>query len=205
MFSYGRLAKITANLNIPLPDTGTHQPVKVGEKPSVKKRKISENDIDLDGNGIHVLPNGLIPVNPEILKLTDIVKPYIRELVEHANVVKMWITFNIPRIEDGNNFGVSVQEDTLAEARQVESEAASYMDQITRYYISRGKLLSKVAKYPHLEDYRHVIAELDRKEFMSLRLVVAELRNNYCALHDVILKNLDKIKKPRTSNTENMF
>lgn len=27
----------------------------------------------------------------------------------------MWITLLIPRIEDGNNFGVSIQEETLGE------------------------------------------------------------------------------------------
>ena len=42
------------------------------------------------------------------------------------------------------------QEDTLSELRQVESEAAAYLDQISRYYITRGKLVSKVAKYPHV-------------------------------------------------------
>lgn len=46
----------------------------------------------------------------------------------------------IPKIEDGNNFGVSVQEDTLAEVQSVESEAAAFFDQISRYFISRGEL-----------------------------------------------------------------
>ena len=43
-----------------------------------------------------------------------------------------------------------LQEETLGEARQVESEAATYLDQVSRYFISRGKLVSKVAKYPHI-------------------------------------------------------
>lgn len=46
----------------------------------------------------------------------------------------------IPKIEDGNNFGVSIQEDTLAEVQSVESEAAAFFDQISRYFISRGIL-----------------------------------------------------------------
>lgn len=41
----------------------------------------------------------------------------------------------IPKIEDGNNFGVSIQEDTLAEVQAVESEAGSFFDQISRYVI----------------------------------------------------------------------
>ena len=38
----------------------------------------------------------------------------------------------------------------MAEARQVESEAATFFDQISRYFITRGKIVSKVAKYPHV-------------------------------------------------------
>ena len=57
----------------------------------------------------------------------------------------MWVSFLIPKIEDGNNFGVSIQEDTLAEIRVVESEAAAFYDQIGRYYSSRGKIVSKVS------------------------------------------------------------
>lgn len=72
----------------------------------------------------------------------------------------------IPKIEDGNNFGVSIQEDTLAEIQSVESEAAAFFDQISRYFVSRAKVVSKVAKYPHIEDYRRAVVELDEKEFL---------------------------------------
>lgn len=40
---------------------------------------------------------------------------------------------------------------------QVESEAAAFFDQISRYFISRAKIVSKVAKYPHIEDYRRAV------------------------------------------------
>lgn len=56
----------------------------------------------------------------------------------------MWVSLLIPKIEDGNNFGVSVQEDTLAEIQQVEVEATNYLEQVSRYYASRGKLITKV-------------------------------------------------------------
>lgn len=38
----------------------------------------------------------------------------------------------------------------MSEARQIETEAASYLDQISRYFLTRGKIVSKVAKYPHV-------------------------------------------------------
>lgn len=56
----------------------------------------------------------------------------------------MWVSFLIPKIEDGNNFGVSIQEETLGEIRAVEGEAAAFFDQISRYYMTRAKLVSKV-------------------------------------------------------------
>lgn len=49
----------------------------------------------------------------------------------------MWVQLLIPRIEDGNNFGVSIQEETVAELRTVEGEAASYLDQISRWFTKK--------------------------------------------------------------------
>ncbi|XP_035232432.1 proteasome activator complex subunit 3-like, partial [Stegodyphus dumicola] len=103
------------------------------------------------------------------------------------------------------NFLCTFQEDTLGEIRTVESEAAAYFDQISRYFLTRGKIVSKVAKYPHVDDFRRTVQELDEKEFLSMRLIICELRNHYATLHDMITKNLEKIKKPRTSNADTMY
>lgn len=47
-------------------------------------------------------------------------------------MVRMWIQFNVPRIEDGNNFGVSIQEEILAEVSGIERDALTFLDQFTR-------------------------------------------------------------------------
>lgn len=196
-FSPERVAEMSAvDLNIPVPESN----VILNNDSQPKKRKMEG-----DGTPVYALPNGMAPTNQPIVELVDIVKPEIRLLITYANQIKMWIAYMIPRIEDGNNFGVSIQEDTMAEARQVESEVATYLDQISRYFMTRAKIISKIAKYPHVEDYRRTVRELDEKEFVSLRLVICELRNQYATLHDLITKNLDKIKRPRNSNTDNMY
>jgi proteasome activator subunit 3 (PA28 gamma) len=192
-------------INIPVPD-----PKIIKCDPTPKKRKADclndTNDNDVQGTQVLLLPNGSIPINADIAEIISIVKPQAIELIGYANQIKMWISYMIPKIEDGNNFGVSIQEDSMAEARQIESEAASYLDQVSRYYLTRAKIISKVAKYPHVDDYRRTISELDEKEFISLRLVITELRNHYASLHDLINKNIEKIKKPRsTNNTDNMY
>ncbi|XP_013378905.1 proteasome activator complex subunit 3 [Lingula anatina] len=204
MFSLKRISSIHHDVNIPVPDPALFNDT---EEPTSKKRRIDseKNHLDISGSLIVGLPNGVSPSNPKICEIIEKLKPSIMELLESSNQVKMWITYLIPRIEDGNNFGVSIQEDTLAEARQVESETATFLDQMTRYFIHRGKLISKVAKYPHVADYRQSIRELDEKEFITLRLVCCELRNQYATLHDIIIKNINKIRIPRSSNVEQLY
>ncbi|XP_061913242.1 proteasome activator complex subunit 3 isoform X1 [Entelurus aequoreus] len=172
-----------------------------------KKRKLEEEDaVDkVTGTKVFVMPGGMMKSNSNLAVLIEKVKPEIRTLLEKCNTVKMWVQLLIPRIEDGNNFGVSIQEETVAELRTVEGEASCYLDQITRYYITRAKLVSKIGKYPHVEDYRRTVTEIDEKEYISLKIIVSELRNQYVALHDMILKNIEKIKRPRSSNAEALY
>jgi len=194
------LHTVHSDLKIPVPEPqylNSHD----GDPPGGKKRKMSDNgEAEVSGTKVMVLPSGSVPINPHITQMVDTIKPLIRTLVEEANLLKMWVSFLIPKIEDGNNFGVSIQEETLGEIRTVESEAAAFFDQISRYYMTRAKLVSKVAKYPHIDDYRRTVVELDEKEYLSLRITLAEMRNHYATLHDMITKNMDKIRKPRSGN-----
>lgn len=125
-------------------------------KPPAKKQRLESATCTL-GTKVMILPSGTVKCNMPICDIIKLVKPIIRSLVEDSNLLKMWISFMIPKIEDGNNFGVSIQEDTLAEIQSVESEAAAFFDQISRYFISRAKVVSKVAKYPHIDDYRRAV------------------------------------------------
>ncbi|XP_023934786.1 proteasome activator complex subunit 3 isoform X1 [Bicyclus anynana] len=198
------LSDVHQDLNIPVP-----QPAHSSNEPNVKRPRLDSSEASsnttIEGTKVYSLPNGTVPCNKPLSDLIHLVKPHIRELVEDSNLLKMWISFMIPKIEDGNNFGVSIQEDTLAEIQSVESEAAAFFDQISRYFISRAKIVSKVAKYPHIDDYRRAVRELDEKEYLSLWLVMCEIRNRYCSLHDIVIKNLEKIKKPRSSNAESLY
>ncbi|KAG5684853.1 hypothetical protein PVAND_014063 [Polypedilum vanderplanki] len=190
------------NINVPDPIVAENNEKDDGDPPT-KRARIETSDTI--GTKVMILPGGTVKCNAPICEIIKVVKPVIRSLVEDSNLLKMWISFMIPKIEDGNNFGVSIQEDTLAEIQSVESEAAAFFDQISRYFISRAKVVNKVAKYPHIDDYRRAVQELDEKEFLSLWLVLSEVRNRYCSLHDIVIKNLEKLKKPRSSNAEHLY
>lgn len=199
-FSERNFEDVHQDLNINIPDP---IPVHDDDQPPTKRARVETSDVI--GTKVMILPSGSVKCNAPICDIIRVVKPVIRGLVEDSNLLKMWISFMIPKIEDGNNFGVSIQEDTLAEIQSVESEAAAFFDQISRYFISRAKVVSKVAKYPHIEDYRRAVQEMDEKEFLSLWLVLSEVRNRYCSLHDIVMKNMEKLKKPRSSNAEHLY
>ncbi|BET03301.1 Proteasome activator complex subunit [Nesidiocoris tenuis] len=186
-------------INIDVPD-----PIVVNNgEPPAKRLKTETNCVE--GTKVLMFENGPVKCNQVLMQVIKIVKPHIKQLIEDANLLKMWVSFMIPKIEDGNNFGVSVQEETLAEIQSVESEAGAFFDQISRYFLSRAKIISKVAKYPHVADYRQAVFELDEKEYMSMWLVICEIRNRYSTLHDIVIKNLEKIKKPRSTNSESLY
>jgi len=206
--------KVERPVNIPIPKVSASENGEAGagdKKSPGKKRKIEALDEDdqdfsqVSGSKVVLLPNGVSPCNSIVAEMISQIKPKIVELVESANLLKMWVTFLIPRIEDGNNFGVSVQEDTLGEIRQVESDGCSYLDAISSYHLNRGKVITKIAKYPHVQDFRQTIIELDEKQALSIRLIAIELKNHYAVLHDIISKNWDKIKKPRNVNHDTMY
>lgn len=98
--------------------------------------------------------------------------------------VKLWVQLLIPRIEDGGNFGVSIQEETLGEVMRVETECVGIMERFSRYYMARAKFMSKCMKYPHMEDYVLAVQEVDMRFYLTMRITITELRNHYvCRRH----------------------
>uniref|UniRef100_A0A8D3A1C2 Proteasome activator complex subunit 3 n=1 Tax=Scophthalmus maximus TaxID=52904 RepID=A0A8D3A1C2_SCOMX len=190
------LKEIHSEINLTVPDPILLSNLNDGlDAQNAKKRKLEDGGADdkVTGTKVFVMPGGMMKSNGNLVDLIEKVKPEIRTLIEKCNTVKMWVQLLIPRIEDGNNFGVSIQEETVAELRTVEGEAASYLDQISRYYITRAKLVSKIAKYPHVEDYRRTVTEIDEKEYISLKIIVSELRNQYVC-HDLYSSYLHPFK-----------
>ncbi|KAJ1359724.1 hypothetical protein KIN20_018510 [Parelaphostrongylus tenuis] len=143
-FSYARLPEMIpdSDLNIPVPHVTNSNAVEDQDAPVVKKRKLNE----FPGNCHNGFINGKVHCNSQLTDLMDQIRPLLRDAVEKVNKVKMWITLLIPRIEDGNNFGVSIQQETLGEVqvRNVESEADLFLDQMSKYFTNRAKLLTKV-------------------------------------------------------------
>ena len=63
----------------------------------------------LIGTKVVVFPNGPAKCNEFLKRVNEFLKPEIRTIVTKCNTVRMWVTHSIPKIEDGNNFGVQIQ------------------------------------------------------------------------------------------------
>lgn len=56
-------------------------------------KMVTESLTGPSGTKVLALPTGTVTCNTPICELITIVKPFIRELVEDSNLLKMWISF----------------------------------------------------------------------------------------------------------------
>ncbi|XP_029437050.1 proteasome activator complex subunit 1 [Rhinatrema bivittatum] len=184
---------LRAELDIPIPD-----PEKEKEKERKKKEEKEKEGKKKDEEEENAPPCGPVSCNERIVALLNRVKPEIREVKEKLNLVSMWVQLQVPKIEDGNNFGVAVQEKVFELMTNMRTKLEGFQTQISKYFSERGDAVAKAAKQPHVGDYRQLVHELDEAEYAEIRAMVAEIQNAYAILYDVVMKNSDKIKKPRS-------
>ncbi|XP_044129025.1 proteasome activator complex subunit 1 isoform X2 [Bufo gargarizans] len=184
------LKTLKAELDIPIPD-----PEKEKAKEKEKKEKDDKKkDDDEEEKGP---PCGPISCNEKITSLQRKIKTEIQQLKENLNMVTLWLQLQIPQIEDGNNFGVAVQEKVFELMTTVRTKIDASHTQISKYLSDRGDAVAKAAKSPHVGDYRALVQQLDESQYSELRITALEIRNFYATLCDIIIKNYSKIKRPR--------
>ncbi|XP_074478516.1 proteasome activator complex subunit 1 [Sebastes fasciatus] len=195
-FSCDDLASMKAPLDIPFPDPAKEEAKRKKKEEKEKKEGKKDKDGDKEDEDSGP-PCGPICTNERVESLLAEVKPQIQTLKEKLNTVSMWVQLNIPKIEDGNNFGVAVQEKVFELLTSTRTKIEAFQTQISKYYSERGDAVAKASKQNHVGDYRQLVHELDQYQYNELRLMILDIRNTYAVLFDIINKNYDKIKKPR--------
>lgn len=69
----------------------------------------------------------------------------ITQAVNLIMAFKLWIRIQVPKIEDGNNFGVSVQLDTIKTLDELLVPVAKAMDDMPSYFEKRAAAWEKLA------------------------------------------------------------
>ncbi|EST06643.1 Proteasome activator pa28, C-terminal domain protein [Kalmanozyma brasiliensis GHG001] len=122
------------------------------------------------------------------------------ELIELTDALKMYINMQMPQIEDGDTFGVSIQEEALNEIVRTQDSAYNLLATPFTYHSARGDLAAKLVRFPGVKDYEEALREHDRKTLYRMRMHWTDLRNMYAVVWDILQKNISKISKPKSGN-----
>jgi len=180
------------------------------EASSKKRKRLSEGGgsdeharVSNDSTGAR-FPQ-LVHSNAHIQNVHEIIKRQCEDLVTLTDQVKLWVTLAIPKIEDGDNFGVQVQEEVLGELQRAQESAFNLRDTARQDYLARAKICSKLIKYPNVEDYSLALKEHDDKQQYLANQHLRDIRNMYATLTDVLHKNISKIRVPKANNTAGLY
>ncbi|KAI0322171.1 proteasome activator pa28 REG alpha/beta subunit [Amylostereum chailletii] len=185
----------------------TSSPAK--DEPESKKRKISAEGSTNGAYGLndslHATYPNLVHANKHMRKVHETVKKECEELAMLFDKVKLWINLTMPKIEDGDNFGVQIQEEVLNELHRSQESAVSMRDSARTDHLNRAKICSKLIKYPHIEDYTYALKEHDERQLYLARQHLYDLRNVYAVITDIIHKNLTKLRTPKGNNSIGLY
>ncbi|KAF9502428.1 proteasome activator pa28 REG alpha/beta subunit [Pleurotus eryngii] len=178
------------------------------EDPHNKKRRRTADGSAENGDVHHIShpkhPD-LVHSNQHITSLHETVKKECDQLADLCDQVKLWVNLTMPKIEDGDNFGVQVQEEVLAELMRAQDSAYNVRDAARQDHLQRAKICSKLVKYPHIEDYAASLREHDEKQLYFIRQHLIDIRNIYAVLTDLIHKNIYKIRVPKGNNGMGLY
>lgn len=184
-------------LDIPMPDPAKEEAKRKKKEAEQKKKGEKEKDKDSDKEEDAGPPCGPICTNETVETLLKNTKAEISNLKEKLNTLALWMQLQVPKVEDGNNFGVAVQEKVFEHLTNTRTKIEGFQTAVAKYALERGDAVAKAAKNPHVGDYRALVHQLDQYLYCELRLIVIEIRNIYAVLFDLITKNYLKIKKPK--------
>lgn len=180
--------------------------LKAEDAPSSKKRKTS--NVALNGESTtpaaqeesaHVF-TGIVKTPEYLASSFDLLRSEWDQLIELMDALKMYINLQMPQIEDGDTFGVSIQEEALNEIVRTQDSAYNLLASPFTYHSARGDLAAKLVRFPGVEDYKQAIREHDRKAVYRLRMHLTDMRNMYAVVFDIVKKNIGKISKPKSGN-----
>ncbi|RDB28483.1 Proteasome activator complex subunit 3 [Hypsizygus marmoreus] len=181
--------------------------------PIHKKRKRDDDTSELDktSSTVHHDPHyakfaGRILANKHMSQnIHGIIKNECAQLALMIDQVKLWVTLTMPKIEDGDNFGVQIQEEVLGELQRAQEGAYNMRDAARQDYLARARICSKIVKYPNVEDYTLSLKEHDEKQLYLARQHLLDIRNIYAVLTDLIHKNISKIRAPKAYNSVALY
>jgi len=192
-------------------DATVYNPNRELDQMDMKKRKRgldgeTVNGFAVDGNaGSGAIYTGHVKTNAHLRTIHAELKAEYEELGSLCEKLKLWVNLTMPKIEDGDNFGVAVQEEVTSELQRAQESVANLRDVARQHHLSRAKISSKLLKYPNIDDYAVALREHDERQLHSARRTLHDLRTMYAVLTDIIHKNITKIRFPKGNNAASLY
>ncbi|KAI1725157.1 proteasome activator pa28 beta subunit domain-containing protein [Ditylenchus destructor] len=125
-------------------------------------------------------------------------EPMLQEAIEDAGEVIFCIQCLTPIMEEGNNYGVDVQNECFQMARNMQLDTKDLLSSLPKYFERRASLLTKNSKYPVIEeDFCRCVINGDKLQAFDIRYAIQVTRNRYSKLYETLSKNIAVIKVPR--------
>ncbi|KAF8846179.1 proteasome activator pa28 REG alpha beta subunit [Paxillus ammoniavirescens] len=173
--------------------------------PASKRKRTEDGVVPSPNDATNARYPELVHANKHILKLQETIKGECSQLADFCDKVKLWVNLTMPKIEDGDNFGVQIQEEVLSELLRSQESAYNIRDSVRQHHLARAKICSKLIKYPNIEDYTLLLKEHDEKQLFFARQNLVDLRNVYAVMTDILHKNITKIRSPRGNNRAGLY
>ncbi|CAL8319317.1 unnamed protein product [Boreogadus saida] len=188
------MTSIHAPLDIPIPEAPTpeEEEMETDNEDEKKKKKKAPKC-------------GFIKGNEKIILLLDRLKPEIVSFRETIITVSCWIQHLIPKIEDGNDFGVAIQEKILERLTAVKTKVDTFQTNINKYFSERGDAVAKASKETHVMDYRSMVHDRDEAVYAEIRVIILDIRGFYAEMYDIISKNAEKVTNPKGEEMSSMY
>jgi hypothetical protein len=77
-------------------------------------------------------------------KAIPVVRDYLAKSIDETQLLERYISLHVPAMEDGNNFGVSVQMVVSKHLKSIRDGAQKRMESLPKYYSERADALDKL-------------------------------------------------------------
>ncbi|KAH9035075.1 proteasome activator pa28 REG alpha/beta subunit [Lactarius hengduanensis] len=144
-----------------------------------RKREVEETNSHVSSDTQHARFPNVFHANRHIASVHETLKKECEQLIELTDKVKLWINLTMPKIEDGDNFGVLIR---------------SFTNVFSHIRFTKAYKSKKLALKEH-----------DDKQLYIARQNLSDLRNVYAVVTDMLHKNITKLRSPKGNNGVNLY
>jgi hypothetical protein len=176
-----------------------------------------------------------IAQNPAVIAVIAVAQDVAVQAVDDLSIMEDYIMLHIPQMEDGNNFGVTVQLSALKQLQDSSEAMSKSIDDLSKYFSARADAMDKLQLANETlaeskkeendgseskttvtketkstsgkQEFHRVQAvyAVDTQYYAAAKKTFRTVKSAYVANIDFLLKNQDKIELPKGSEGGSNF